>query len=41
MESYRKVTDEMVFQLDAKVKELDGKVGISSGTQEGSSGEAT
>ena len=32
MESCKKVTDEKVFQLDAKVKELDGKVGIPLGT---------
>jgi len=41
MESYKTVTDKRVFQLEAKAKEIEGKVGISSGTQEGSSGEAT
>ena len=28
METYKKVTDEKIFQLDAKVKELEGKVGL-------------
>jgi hypothetical protein len=27
MESYRKVTEEKIFQLEAKVKELEGKIG--------------
>jgi len=30
METYKKVTDEKVFQLDAKVKELEGKISESS-----------
>ena len=30
MESYKKVTDEKIFQLDAKVKELEGKSAESS-----------
>jgi hypothetical protein len=27
MESYKKVTEERIFQLEAKVKELEGKIG--------------
>jgi ElaB/YqjD/DUF883 family membrane-anchored ribosome-binding protein len=32
MESYKKVTEEKIFQLEAKVKELEGKLGGSSFT---------
>jgi SMC interacting uncharacterized protein involved in chromosome segregation len=32
MESYKKVTEEKIFQLEAKVKELEGKIGVSSFT---------
>jgi hypothetical protein len=32
MESYKKVTEERIFQLEAKVKELEGKVGEPSVT---------
>jgi CspA family cold shock protein len=32
MESYRKVTEERIFQLGAKVKELEGKAGEPSTT---------
>ena len=32
MESYKKVTEEKIFQLEAKVKELEGKIGGSSFT---------
>ena len=28
MESYKTVTDKRVFQLEAKAKEIEGKVGI-------------
>jgi hypothetical protein len=30
METYKKLTDEKVFQLEAKVKELEGKISESS-----------
>jgi hypothetical protein len=32
MESYKKATEEKIFQLEAKVKELEGKAGNPSPT---------
>ena len=32
MESYKKVTEEKIFQLEAKVKELEEKIGELSAT---------
>ena len=32
IESYKRITDEKIFQLEAKVKELEGKVGGPSFT---------
>jgi hypothetical protein len=32
MESYKRVTEDKIFQLEAKVKELEGKIGGPSFT---------
>jgi len=32
MDTYKKATEEKIFQLEAKVKELEGKIGVSSFT---------
>jgi hypothetical protein len=32
MESYKKGTEERIFQLEAKIKELEGKIGGPSAT---------